>query len=147
MLILNRRMIVLYVHWWFGFTATAVTVSGILGHSILLPCNLSTNSSGSDRAVLILWYKHGIDTPIYRLVLYLTSLSWIFCVHSKWPRWLRFSTANAIIQFPTTKKRFGQTKKFAQKLGEEIFNKNTDRNKWFMLTDKTDRSIKRWIDG
>ena len=48
----------------FSRTVTTVTVSGVLGRSVLLPCN--TSALDGDRVVLVLWYKDGIDTPIYR---------------------------------------------------------------------------------
>jgi hypothetical protein len=47
-------------------TVTAVTVTGVLGRSVLLPCNTSAPLTDTDRVVLILWYKESIDTPIYR---------------------------------------------------------------------------------
>lgn len=49
-------------------TVTAVAVSGVLGHSAFLPCNTSNTVTNSDRIVLVLWYKDGIETPIYRFV-------------------------------------------------------------------------------
>ena len=93
LLSVNRGIIEIKLNLFFKFrsmcalvidvTVTAVTVSGILGHSVLLPCDLSTNSSDTDRAVLILWYKDGTDTPIYRSVHHhLISLSCIFRVQS-----------------------------------------------------------------
>lgn len=46
-------------------------ISGILGESVRLPCDISIAEGvhrEEDNIVLVLWYREDLGTPIYRLV-------------------------------------------------------------------------------
>ena len=42
-----------------------IEVEGVAGHSVDLPCDISTHSA-DDQAVLVLWYKDDDGTPMYK---------------------------------------------------------------------------------
>ena len=42
-----------------------IQVEGVAGHSVDLPCDISTHSA-DDQAVLVLWYKDDDGTPLYK---------------------------------------------------------------------------------
>lgn len=47
-------------------TVTMVNVMGVVGGTADLPCDTSLPSP-DDRVLLVLWYRDGINTPVYRL--------------------------------------------------------------------------------
>lgn len=53
----------------FFFAVPVYEVSGIVGETVHLPCNISIAEglhSEEDSVVLILWYREDLGTPIFR---------------------------------------------------------------------------------
>lgn len=49
----------------FPFSVPTYTMEALIGETVYLPCNVSTQEYGDD-VVLVLWYREDKGTPIYR---------------------------------------------------------------------------------
>lgn len=53
----------------YSVTVPVSEISGILGESVRLPCDISIAEGAhreEDNIVLVLWYREDLGTPIYR---------------------------------------------------------------------------------
>ena len=48
----------------FSFTVPVITISGVVGNKVHLPCDIRSNDN--DEVSMVFWYKEGAGEPIYR---------------------------------------------------------------------------------